>query len=164
MMKTHGLASVTLGMKNFIGAYPGEVYGTVRSRVHQVASHVEPSGTASAIVDIVKATKVGLTVIDASTAMEGQGPSTGMGGKLVEMGLIVAGTNALATDMVGAYLMGFQPEEISTFEWAWRTGMKPSRLDDIEVRGERMEAVQRPFKRPAVLPYGEISPWYGPVC
>jgi uncharacterized protein (DUF362 family) len=37
MMKTHGLAGVTLGMKNFIGAYPGQVYGTVRSRVHQVA-------------------------------------------------------------------------------------------------------------------------------
>ena len=164
MMKTHGLAGVTLGMKNFIGAYPGQVYGTVRSRVHQVASRVEPSGTASAIVDIVKATKVGLTVIDASTAMEGQGPSTGMGGKLVEMGLIVAGTNALATDMVGAHLMGFQPEEIPTFEWASKAGMKPSRLDEIEVRGARLEAVRRPFKRPVVVPYGDISPWYGPVC
>jgi uncharacterized protein (DUF362 family) len=80
-MKTHGLAGVTLGMKNFIGAYPGQVYGTVRSRVHQVASRVEPSGTASAIVDIVKASRVGLTVIDASTAMEGQGPSKSMASK-----------------------------------------------------------------------------------
>ncbi len=164
MMKTHGLAGVTLGMKNFIGAYPGQVYGTVRSRVHQVASRVEPSGTASAIVDIVKAAKVGLTVIDASTAMEGQGPSTGMGGKLVEMGLIVAGTNALATDMVGAHLMGFRPDEIPTFKWAWKAGMKPSRLDEIEVRGERLEAVSRPFKRPLIIPYKDISPWYGPVC
>jgi uncharacterized protein (DUF362 family) len=164
MMKTHGLAGVTLGMKNFIGAYPGQVYGTVRSRVHQVASRVEPSGTASAIVDIVKAAKVGLTVIDASTAMEGQGPSTSMGGKLVEMGLIVAGTNALATDMVGAHLMGFQPEEISTFEWASKAGMKPSRLDEIEVRGKRLDAVGRPFEKPVVVPYREISPWYGPVC
>ena len=164
MMKTHGLAGVTLGMKNFIGAYPGQVYGTVRSRVHQVASRVEPSGTASAIVDIVKAANVGLTVIDASTAMEGQGPSKGMGGKLVEMGVIVTGTNALATDMVGAYLMGFQPEEISTFEWAWKAGMKPSRLDEIEVRGKPLEAVRRPFERPLVVPYRDISPWYGPVC
>jgi uncharacterized protein (DUF362 family) len=164
MMKTHGLAGVTLGMKNFIGAYPGQVYGTVRSRVHQVASRVEPSGTASAIVDIVKAAKVGLTVIDASTAMEGQGPSTSMGGKLVEMGLIVAGTNALATDMVGAHLMGFQPEEISTFQWAWKAGMKPSRLEEIEVRGKTLEALRRPFERPLIIPYGDISPWYGPIC
>jgi uncharacterized protein (DUF362 family) len=164
MMKTHGLAGVTLGMKNFIGAYPGQVYGTVRSRVHQVASQVEPSGTASAIVDMVKATKVGLTVIDGSTAMEGQGPSTSMGGKLVEMGLIVAGTNALATDMVGAHIMGFEPEEISTFEWAWKAGMKPARLDQIEVRGKPVAAVRRTFSRPNVVPYRELSPWYGPVC
>lgn len=164
MMKTHGLAGVTLSMKNFIGAYPGQVYGTVRSRVHQVASQVEPSGTASAVVDMVKATRVGLSVIDASTAMQAQGPSTSMGGELVEMGLIVAGRNALATDMVGAYVMGFEPEEISTFEWAWKAGMRPSRLDEIEVRGKRLEAARRPFKRAVVVPYREISPWYGPVC
>jgi uncharacterized protein (DUF362 family) len=54
MMKTHGLAGVTLGMKNFVGTYPGQVYGTVRSRVHQLASEVEPSGTASAVVDMVR--------------------------------------------------------------------------------------------------------------
>ena len=164
MMKTHGLAGVTLGMKNFIGAYPGQVYGTVRSRVHQVASAVEPSGTASAIVDMVKGTKVGLTVIDGSTAMQGQGPTTGGGGELVEMGLIVAGRNALATDMIGAQLMGFRPEEISTFSWAWKAGMLPARIEDIEVRGKRAETVKRPFKRPIVTPYREISSWFGPVC
>jgi uncharacterized protein (DUF362 family) len=164
MMKTHGLAGVTLGMKNFVGAFPGQVYGTVRSRVHQVASGVEPSGTASAVVDIVKATKVGLTVIDASTAMQGQGPSTGGGGELVEMGLIVAGTNPLATDMVGAQLMGFAAQEISTFEWAWRAGMQPTTIEQIELRGKSPDSVGRPFKRPVVVPYRAISPWYGPVC
>jgi hypothetical protein len=60
--------------------------------------------------------------------------------------------------------MGFEPEEISTFEWAWKAGMRPSRLDEIEVRGKQMEAVRRPFKRAVVVPYREISPWYGPVC
>ena len=59
MMKTHGLATVTLGMKNLIGLYPGEVYGTVRSVVHSEAARVEGSGTASAIVDMVRANKVG---------------------------------------------------------------------------------------------------------
>jgi len=164
MMKTHALASVTLGMKNFIGAFPGQVYGTVRSRVHQVASKVEPSGTASAIVDMVRGTRVGLTVIDGSTAMQGQGPTTSGGGELVEMGLIVAGTNALATDMVGAHLMGFQPEEISTFEWAWKAGMLPTSIADIEVRGKPMKEVRQSFKKPNVVPYREISSWYGPVC
>lgn len=164
MLKTHGLAGVTLGMKNFIGTYPGQIYGTIRSRVHQIASNVEPSGTASAIVDMVKATNVGLTVIDATTAMEGQGPIEASGGSLVKMDTIVAGTNALATDMVGAKVMGFDPDEIPTFKWAWKAGMKPLRLEDIEVRGKSLESVARLFKRPEIRPYTDVLLWLGPPC
>lgn len=87
-----------------------------------------------------------------------------MGGKLVDMDLIIAGTNALATDMVGAWVMGFAPEEIPTFGWAWKAGMKPSSLEEIEVRGKARESVRRACKRPLVVPYRQISPWYGPVC
>jgi uncharacterized protein (DUF362 family) len=75
MMKTHTLAGVTLGMKNLIGTYPGAVYQAVRGRTHDAAGKIEPSGTASAIVDIVCANKLGLVVIDGSTAMEGNGPA-----------------------------------------------------------------------------------------
>ena len=86
---------------------------------------MEKSGTASAIIDIVQANKLGLTVIDASRAMQGTGPTVRGGGRIARMNLIIAGTNPLATDMVAAYTMGFQPEEISTFAWAWKAGMKP---------------------------------------
>ena len=150
MMKTHSLAGVTLGMKNLIGAYPGTVYQSVRGRVHDAAAKVEPSGTAAAIVDMVRANKVGLVVIDASTAMEGDGPGNGT---IVPMELIIAGTNPLATDMIAADLMGFDPSEIPTFTWANKAGMRPQRLDEIEVRGEPVERVRRKFARPRVLPW-----------
>lgn len=163
MMKTHGLATVTLGMKNLIGVYPGQIYGTVRSAVHAEAAKVESSGTASAVVDMVRANKLGLVVIDASMAMEGQGPSAIAGGRLVKMNLIIAGTNPLATDMVGASVMGFMPQEISTFVWAWKAGMTPGSLDEIEVRGERLSDVRRKFMRPMVIPYSEMK-GYGPPC
>ena len=163
MMKTHGLATVTLGMKNLIGVYPGQVYGTVRSAVHAEAAKIESSGTASAVVDMVRANKLGLVVIDASVAMEGQGPSASMGGRLVKMDLIIAGTNPLATDMVGASVMGFAPEEISTIVWAWKAGMTPGSLDEIEIRGERLSNVRRKFIRPMVMPYSEMK-GYGPPC
>jgi len=156
MMKTHGLATVTLGMKNLIGLYPGEIYGTPRWTVHQEAAKVEKSGTASAIIDMVQANKLGLTVIDASTAMQGTGPIAQQGGRLAKMNLIIAGTNPLATDMVAAYTMGFQPEEISTFVWAWKAGMAPERLDEIEVRGEKINNVRQKFARPLVLPWTVI--------
>lgn len=164
MMKTHGLATVTLGMKNLIGVYPGQVYGTVRSAVHSEATKVESSGTASAIVDMVRANKLGLVVIDGSMAMQGQGPSAMGGGKVVKMDVIIAGTNPLATDMVAASIMGFQPSEISTFVWAWKAGMTPGNLNDIEIRGEKLNDVRQNFARPAVVPYTAIMSQYGPPC
>jgi uncharacterized protein (DUF362 family) len=163
MMKTHGLATVTLGMKNLMGVYPGEVYGTVRSAVHSEAAKVEGSGTASAVVDMVRANKMGLVVIDASTAMQGQGPSVHQGGQLAKMDLIIAGTNPLATDMTAAYLMGFEPEEIATFAWAWKAGMTPRSLDEIEIRGVELKNVRQNFLRPIVYPWAAISA-FGPPC
>jgi len=44
---------ITLGMKNLIGLYPGTEYYAVRGLMHDLASKVEESGTAVAIVDMV---------------------------------------------------------------------------------------------------------------
>jgi uncharacterized protein (DUF362 family) len=158
MMKTHGLAQVTLGMKNIIGVYPGTVYGSVRAHVHDIAAEVEPSGTAAAVVDMVRANKLGLTVIDGSQAMEGQGPSQG---ELLNMNVIVAGINPLATDMVGAYLMGFEPHEVPIFTWANRIGIRPASLKEIEIRGEHPGKVRLRFKRPQVAPWNSIRDVWG---
>ncbi len=98
------LATVTLGMKNLIGLYPGTVYYSVRSRLHDQAAMAESPGVAFETIDMVRATKLGLTVVDGSMAMEGDGP---MGGSLIPMNLIIAGMNLLATDLVTADIMGF---------------------------------------------------------
>ncbi len=165
MMKTHGLATVTLGLKNIgIGGYPGMVYGTVRSLVHQEGIKLEATGTSAVTVDMVKSTKLGLSVIDATTAMQGQGPTISQGGSLVDMNLIIASKNALAADMVAANVMGFEPTEIDTFKWAWKAGMNPSNINDIQIVGEKIEKVRQQFRRPQVVPYTMISDWYGPPC
>lgn len=164
MMKTHGLAGVTLAMKNIgIGGYPGLIYGTVRSQVHLEGIKVEPTGTASVTIDMVKANKLGLSLIDGTMAMEGQGPSRSGGGKLVKMNILIASQNALAADMVAANVMGIEPHEIETFKWAWKAGMGPSTLDEIEVVGESIASVRRPFIRAQVVPYTALK-WYGPPC
>jgi uncharacterized protein (DUF362 family) len=137
MMKTHGLAGVTLALKNVgIGGFPGLIYGTVRSWVHKEATKFEPTGTSTTIVDMVKANKIGLSVIDASTAMQGQGPSVSGGGKLVKMNLIIASTSPFAADIVASNVMGFESNEIDTFQWAWKAGMKPSKIEDIQIAGK----------------------------
>ena len=164
MMKTHGLVGVTLGMKNLIGVYPGQVYGTVRSAVHNEAAKIEESGTASAIVDMVQVNKLGLVVIDASMAMQGQGPSVRYGGQLVRMDLIIAGTNPLAADMTAAYIMGFEPEEISTFSFAWEVGMTPKSIGEIEIRGTQLNRVKKSFNRPRISPWEALKDWWGLPC
>ena len=150
IMKTHVLAGVTLGMKNLIGVYPGAVYQALRGNMHDMAARIEPSATAAPIVDMVRANKLGLVVIDGSSAMEGNGPTDGT---LVPMETIVAGTNPLATDMVAASLMGFEPDEVSTFNWAHKVGLRPRRLEEIETRGEPLERVRRAFVRPILVPW-----------
>jgi uncharacterized protein (DUF362 family) len=158
MMKTHGLASVTLGMKNLIGLYPGSIYRTVRAGVHDHAADSGSPGIAFEILDMVRANKLGLVVIDGSTAMEGNGPSNG---PLVAMDLIIAGTNPLATDMIGANVMGFEPDEIPTFVWAHKTGMQPQSLEEIEVRGEKVSSIRRDFARPEMNSWNDIRSVWG---
>lgn len=158
MMKTHTLATVSLGMKNLIGLYPGSVYGSVRAWVHDHAAKAGSRGVASEIVDMVRANKLGLVVVDGSTAMEGNGPTEG---NLVKMGVILAGTNPLATDLVAAEVMGFEKGEIPTFKFAQRAGMKPTSLEEIEVRGEKISNVKRVLTKPEVVPWESISQVWG---
>ena len=162
IMKTNPRAVVSLGMKNMMGAYPGSVYGTPRCTVHDLCAEVEPSGTAAAIVDIVRATKPGLVIVDAYRAQASHGgwPHGWHEPKLEIMNLIIAGTNPLAVDMVSASVMGFGPEEIPTFEWCWKAGMQPTTLDEIEVRGEEVASVRRDFARPKVFSHTEFLEEY----
>jgi uncharacterized protein (DUF362 family) len=153
MMKTHTLATVTLGMKNLMGLYPGTVYCTVRACVHDQAAAAGSAGIAFETLDIVRANKLGLVVVDGSMAMEGDGPTEG---DLVKMDVIIAGTNPLATDMVAAAAMGFGAHEIPTFMYANKIGMQPTSLDEIEIRGENLEAARRNFARPQVYPWSEV--------
>jgi uncharacterized protein (DUF362 family) len=102
---------------------------------------------------MVRANKLGLVVVDGSTAMEGNGPTDGT---LVPMDTIVAGTNALATDMVAAHLMGFDPADVPTFTWANKAGLRPERLDEIEIRGEPAASVRRRFARPQIVPWNIV--------
>jgi uncharacterized protein (DUF362 family) len=160
MMKTHVLATVTLGMKNLIGLYPGTVYYSVRSWLHDRAAEKNSPGIAFEILDMVRANKLGLTVIDGSMAMEGDGPASG---GLLKMDLIIAGTNPLATDMVAAQVMDFKAHEIPAFTWAIKTGMQPTSLEEVEIRGEKIENVKHSFVRPHMFRWTDIHNSWGNI-
>jgi uncharacterized protein (DUF362 family) len=158
MMKTHVLGTVTLAMKNLIGLYPGTEYYAVRSWLHDRAAEAGSPGVAYEVIDMNNAVKTGFSVIDASTAMEGNGPSDGT---LVDMGLIVAGSSPLATDMIGATLMGFDFNEVPAIVLAHKMGMQPDSLDKIEIRGLKIDQCKRQFVKPEIVKWTAINKFWG---
>ncbi|MEM2147656.1 MAG: DUF362 domain-containing protein [Candidatus Bathyarchaeia archaeon] len=129
-LKLHRLATVTLGIKNMMGALAskGTMHnGRLNSNIADLASMLKPS----------------LTVIDGIIAGEGHETS----GNPVEMNLIIAGTDPVAVDAVGAAVMGVQPKEVKHLVLAEKKGLGTCSLEEIEVVGEQIEKVKRKFRR-----------------
>lgn len=130
-LKTHNWTGVTLGMKNMFGLLPDKL----KSKYHLM-------GINKVIAEINTVLKPTLTVIDGFVAMEGRGPA---GGTPVQMDLIIAGSDPVATDATACRIMGFDPHEIKHIYKAYEKGL--GNIDDIQVVGERLENVSRPFAR-----------------
>ena len=130
-LKTHTSTGVTLGMKNVFGLLPDKF----KSKYHF-------KGINKVIVDINTVIRPVLTVIDGFVGMEGLGP---VGGKPVQMDLIVAGKDPVATDSTACRVMGIDPHEINHIRKAYEKGL--GNIDDIEVVGERLEDVIHVFAR-----------------
>lgn len=73
-----------------------------------------------------------LAVIDAFEAMEGNGPT---GGTSVALHLALASTDALAADVVGAALMGFDVDNIGYLHYCRKIGLGVGDLKRIEIVG-----------------------------
>jgi len=130
-LKTHANTVVTLGMKNMFGLLPDKFKGKYHLK-----------GINKVIVDINTVLKPALTVIDGFVGMEGAGP---VDGTPVRMDLIIAGTDTVATDATACRVMGIDPHEIKHIRKANEKGL--GNIDDIQVLGEKLETVTRPFKR-----------------
>lgn len=142
-MKTHSQAVVTLGMKNLIGLGPGSVYGFPKSILHERAEDKGDDYMAGVIVDLCKVRKIDLVVIDGRVGMEGQGPHEGTP---VELGLLIVGTDPVATDSVASIIMGFDPEKLPSTDLGQREGLGTNDLHKIDVKGEKLEDVFHIFK------------------
>jgi uncharacterized protein (DUF362 family) len=130
-LKTHIGTKVTLGMKNMFGMLTTKWKGKFHLR-----------GMDKVIHDINLTLPPQLVVIDGFVAMEGRGP---VHGKPVKMDTIIAGSDPVATDAIASRTMGFDPEEIDHIKWGHESGI--GNMEDIEVVGNSIEDVYRPFER-----------------
>lgn len=129
-LKTHVATTVTLGMKNMFGLLPDKFKAKYHAR-----------GISSVVVDINNVLKPSIIVIDGFVGMEGNGP---VNGDPVQMNLIIAGTDAVATDAVGCRIMGIDPKKVKHIRRANEKG-----LGTIvpQVVGEKIQDVTRVFKK-----------------
>ncbi|HPZ09952.1 MAG TPA: DUF362 domain-containing protein, partial [Candidatus Eremiobacteraeota bacterium] len=127
-VKTHGQMGLTLGVKNMFGC----VVGTKKLYWHLRAG-INKDYFAKMLVEIYSGIKPVLTITDGITGMEGNGPQWGRPRKL---GVILASSDAVASDLVVAHLVNYAPEKLFTLRAAKEMGIGTARIEDIKFRGE----------------------------
>jgi len=105
-LKTHHWAGMTCSMKNLFGVVPGAVYGWPKNILHM-------HGIARSILDLTATVRPQLTVVDAVTAMEGDGPIMG---KPRPLGFIAMGADLPAVDATCARVIGLDPLKLAYLE------------------------------------------------
>ncbi|MEW6754329.1 MAG: DUF362 domain-containing protein [Candidatus Latescibacterota bacterium] len=154
--KTHG-AKITCAMKNHFGLLPGRVYGWSKSRGtrgHPGMPH-SPRQMDEAWIDLYGLTRVDLNVVD---MIAGSQAGAFEEDNVVRSNLVLAGANPVATDLVAARLMGFNPDDMEFAELAWQQGLGPRRLEGVEVRGAGLDPLVRRWKKAGVQ-YGTWGEW-----
>lgn len=118
--KHHSLSRVTLGLKNWLGALGGN-----RNQLHQ--------GLDYAVVDLGAFFKPVLTVLDAYRLLHRNGPQ---GGRLSDVTLkktVVAGTDYVAVDAMGATFFGINPSELRFLVIAQQKGLGEHNLEKVTI-------------------------------
>jgi uncharacterized protein (DUF362 family) len=118
--KDHGIAGLTLGMKNLMG-----VIGGNRGNWH--------SNLSKKLVDLVTVVKPELTVLDASRVLLSGGPQGGNLKNVRKEDKIVVGTDYVAVDAYGATLFGMKPLDLGVIKEAAERNLGATDLDNIKV-------------------------------
>jgi uncharacterized protein (DUF362 family) len=147
-LKLHETATVTLSLKNVAMSFPAaDYYGHPRS-TQKHGNHFF-ADMHSFIAAMAGRFPVHLAVIAGHPAMIGTGP---LGGHAVETGLVIASTDPIAADVVGARLLGFKPQAVRHLWEAGRLGLGETNTDKMDFPALSLEEAIGEFTRAA---YGE---------
>lgn len=109
-LKTHHWAGLTASMKNFFGVVPGAVYGWPKNILHV-------HGIESSILDLNATIRPHFSIVDAVTAMEGDGPIMG---RPRHVGCVAMGSDLVAVDATLARMIGLDPRKLRYLDEAMR--------------------------------------------
>jgi len=140
-LKTHEMMTMTCAVKNLFGA----VVGTAKAGWHLKAG-ADRELFARMLLEIYLLRRPDLTIVDGILAMEGDGPGNG-DPRLC--GLLLAGTNPVAVDVIAAELAGIPKKLLWVERAAEGLGIDGWDRAAIETRGVPVhEALVSPFHLP----------------
>jgi uncharacterized protein (DUF362 family) len=131
-LKCHSMAYVTLGIKNLMGAVFPDKSG-MHHQLHQ------------RLCDLATVLRAKLTVIDGLIGSERHENA----GTPVKTDVIVAGKDPVATDAVGAMVMGIDPAKVEHLRLCSERGLGEYRPDAIEIVGAPVGQVRKQYRHPS---------------
>lgn len=132
VLKTHSQTRVSLGIKNIKGV----IDIPSRKKCHDAGPKNNLHAMVSRLADPLPPS---FTLLDGIYTLE-RGP--GYDGKARRSDLLVASADMLSADLVGASVLGHEPENVSYLAQAAKNGSRPHDLSDIEIVGEKLMDVQ----------------------
>ncbi|MGD9080890.1 MAG: DUF362 domain-containing protein [Desulfobacterales bacterium] len=133
VMKAHNQTVVSLGIKNL----KGTIDIPSRKRCHTMTPGKDLHFWVARLADRMPSM---LTLLDGIYTNErGPGPD----GRMYRSNLLVASSDVLAADLVGAKLLGYEGQNVPHLVHAANNCKRPHDLRDIEILGENIEDLSR---------------------
>ena len=135
-LKTHGLTTISAGVKNLFGCIPG-----VQKPEWHCKRPTLP-GFSDMLIDLCETVRPDITFVDAVDGMEGNGPG---GGDKRHVGLTLCSRSAYVLDEACAMLMGVAPASAPTVQAARKRGFSGG---EILFAGDPLIPADPPFTLP----------------
>lgn len=140
-LKTHALTALTCAMKNVYGIVSGQAKG----RFHW--KYPSPETMSEFLVRVFETFRPRLTIADAVVAMEGNGPAHG---DPLAVGVLIAGTDAVAIDAVACMPLGIAPGRVPMIRMAAAKGLGAMDGARIDCAGSGVEKLRAARMRQSV--------------
>lgn len=144
-LKYHEEATITASIKNIcLGYPPASVHGFPKKNT---GIHEDLHGF---IRSFAKQVPIDLSIISMDKAMIGTGP---IFGKAVDTpGLIIAGTDPVAADCIGARLLGFLPQAVNYLYMLYKDNLGEAEPQKMTIKGLDVKEAEQLFSKCA---YGD---------
>lgn len=126
-LKTHLVTIITGGIKNSFGF----LCGAEKPKMHRRFQAFRDFSRA--VTEIFAIRKPDITIMDAVTAMEGDGPNSP---HLRKLDKLIASDDAVALDRVAAHMMGAQPDKVFILKYAKEKNLGETELNRIQIEGD----------------------------